>query len=89
MTTMTFLAAIIPSALGIIATIVAWKLNPRRKLYDEIDAIYLKREKLYVERDEALKSNNSDQLTAITVALNELRERKKELLQRLGQNNSG
>lgn len=79
----TALIAGIPTLLGIAATIIAWKFNPRQKLYTEIDAIYLRQEALYVQRDQALFKNDSDTLTAVTAELNGLRERKKDLLQRL------
>lgn len=72
--------------LGIIGTVWAWYANPRRQLYAEADSIFIKWEKLNVIRDKALSTNDSDSLTVVTSQLNELRKRKTEVLQRLGNN---
>ncbi len=80
----TFLFAIIPTILGIISTYVAWKWNPRQKLYDEADSIFRQWEALLVIRDKALQDNNSDDLTVVIAQLNTLRARKKIVMQRLG-----
>lgn len=74
---------LISSVLGIIATIVAWNLNPRRRVYAELDEIYKELEKLYVRRDKALQTNNSDELTIVTDLIISLCSRKAVLLQRL------
>lgn len=76
--------AIIASALGIIGTLVAWKFNPRRVIYSELDAIYKRLDGLYGERDKALAENDSDTLTRVTADIIGLCQRKNTLLQRLG-----
>jgi len=73
---------LIASVLGIIGTILAWNLNPRRKLYAELDDIYRQLENLYVLRDKALKNNDSDLLTVATGSIVELCQRKAVLFQR-------
>ena len=75
--------ALLSSVLGIIATIVAWNLNPRRRLYEELDSIYKELEKLYVRRDKALESNNSNELTIVNFLIVQLLTRKATLFQRL------
>jgi len=74
----------IVSVLGIVSTVLAWKLNPRRLIYAELDSIYRKLEDLYKERDEALKNNDTDTLTRVTADIVRLAQRKNSLLQRLG-----
>lgn len=80
---MTALIAGIPTILGIIGVVVAWKFNPRRQLYADADALFINWEKLNVIRDKALSTNDSDSLTVVTAQLIELRKRKTEILQRL------
>jgi len=75
---------IIASILGIAATVLAWNLNPRRKMYAELDAIYKSLEGLYAKRDRALAENNVDALTVVNAQLLKLSNRKTVLLQRLG-----
>lgn len=75
---------IIAAALGIISTIVAWNLNPKRRLYQEIDEIYRQLEILYGKRDEALANNDSDTLSVVTDSIVRLCSRKAVLLKRLG-----
>ncbi len=67
--------------IGIISTLLAWFLNPKRRIQAELDAISKKLEVLYVQRDEALQKNDSDSLTAITSQLVKLYARKAVLLQ--------
>jgi len=74
---------LISSVVGIIATIVAWNLNPRRKAYAELDDIYRQLDALYLKRDDALKTNDSDTLTVVTDGIIRLCNRKTILLQRL------
>ena len=74
---------IIALVLGILSTILAWNLNPKRLIYSELDGIYKKLDKLYGERDEALAKNDSDTLTRVTADIVRLAERKNSLLQRL------
>ena len=74
--------SIIISVLGILSTVLAWYLNPRRRLYAEIDSIYRELESLYHERDEALAANDSDGLSLITDSIVKLCERKTILFQR-------
>ena len=80
----------IPTILGIIATIVAYKFNPKnieleskRKIYAELDGIYKKHDELRADRDLALARNDTDELTRITAELISLRVKKSSLLQRL------
>jgi hypothetical protein len=74
----------ITAALGIIATLLAWFLNPKRQLYAELDSVYKELEGWYVKRDKALADNDSDGLTVATAAIVKLCSRKADLLQRLG-----
>lgn len=85
------ITGIIASVIGIISTIVAYKLNPKnieaekkRKIYAEIDSIYKKLDELRADRDVALAGNDTDSLTRITAELISLRVRKNSLLQQLG-----
>ena len=75
---------IISSVLGIVATILAWNLNPRRRLYAELDDIYKKLNALYKRRDDALASNDNDALAIVTSEFLLLASRKNDLLKRLG-----
>ena len=68
---------------GIVGTVLAWMLNPKRRLYAELDGIYNELEALYVKRDDALQANDSDTLTVVTDAIVRLCARKAVLLQRL------
>ena len=77
--------AAITAALGIIATLCAWFLNPKRQVYAELDGIYKELELLYAKRDVALANNDSDTLTIVTADIVRLCQRKTVLLQRLGQ----
>ena len=77
------MAAIIAGIVGIISTILAWNLNPKRKIYAELDSIYKELEKLYARRDRALQANNNDELTIATSLIIGLCQRKTILLQRL------
>lgn len=70
-------------ALGIISTIVAWRLNPKRRLYAELDTIYKNLEVSYAKRDKALAENDMDTLSIVTADIIKLCERKNILLQRL------
>jgi len=76
--------AAITAALGIAATLLAWFLNPKRQLYAELDKIYKELEALYVRRDKALQTGDSDELTIVTSLIISLSARKTVLLQRLG-----
>lgn len=73
----------IVTLLGIISTIVAFRFNPRQRLYDDIDKIFIEEDKLRHERDVALKKNDSDTLTSTLALLIALRQRKLELMRRL------
>jgi peptide subunit release factor 1 (eRF1) len=77
--------ALLTGIVGLATTILAWYLNPRRQLYDEIDRTYRELEENYVKRDKALADNDSDALTAATAAIVRLCQIKNCLLQRLGQ----
>jgi hypothetical protein len=76
--------ALITGIVGIVATILAWNLNPKRKIYAELDEIQRQLEAWYEKRDKALVDNDSDTLTVATAAIVKLRSRKADLLQRLG-----
>jgi hypothetical protein len=78
------LTTIIASVLGIISTLAAWFLNPKRATYAELDSIYKELENAYSQRDVALAKNDSDTLTIITANIIQLSTRKTVLLQRLG-----
>lgn len=75
---------IIASVLGIAGTLAAWFLNPRRRIYSELDAIYKELSVLYAKRDNALVKGDEDQLTLVTGRIVQLSDRKTALLQRLG-----
>lgn len=74
---------IIASILGIVSTVLAWNLNPKRKIYAELDSIYKQLEVCYEIRDKALAENDSDTLTIVTSDILRLATRKNTLLQRL------
>lgn len=74
--------ALIAVALGIISTILAWRFNPRRALYAELDNIYKDLEVQYAHRDKALADHNSDVLTMATTNIIRLSNRKAVILQR-------
>lgn len=74
---------IITGVLGIAGTLIAWFLNPKRLLYAELDSVYKQLEDLYVKRDDALATNNNDELTSITSNIIRLSVRKNTLLQRV------
>ena len=75
--------AIIAGVAGIISTILAWNLNPKRKLYAELDDIYKKLDRLYEERDAALVARDSDTLSRVTADIIRLSARRRDLFQRL------
>lgn len=77
---------IVVGLIGIIGTVVAYKFNPKNKVYDELDGIYVKLDKLYIERDTALQKNDSNALTIAVSSIKQLSDRKAVLLQRLGKN---
>ncbi len=68
--------------IGIISTLLAWFLNPKRVLYAELDSIYKKLEVLYVQRDKALVENDSNTLTIVTSDIIRLSNRKNTIIQR-------
>lgn len=73
---------IITGVLGIAGTLIAWFLNPKRLLYAELDSIYRELEDLYAKRDNALATNNTDELSSITSDIIRLSVHKNTLLQR-------
>jgi hypothetical protein len=75
---------LITGVIGIVATLLAWFLNPRRQLYAQIDQVYKDLEADYVKRDIALAANDSDTLTIVTFDILRLCTLKTRLLQRLG-----
>ena len=80
----TLIISAIVSLLGIISTLIAWNLNPKRKLYAELDSIFKQLDQLYKERDEALAKNDSDSLTIITASIVKLCQRKAYIFQQYG-----
>ncbi len=74
---------LITAIAGIIATLLAWFLNPKRAMYAELDSIYKQLEVLYAKRDKALADNDSDTLTIVTADIVKLFTRKTVLFQRL------
>jgi hypothetical protein len=73
--------------IGIAGTILAWNLNPKRKVYAELDSIYQELYKnggLYERRDKALASNNSDELSIVNELILRVCARQAVLLKRLG-----
>lgn len=77
------LIAGIPTILGILATVVAWNLNPKRKIYALLDNVYNDIDDLEKLRDQALAQNDIDRLTVVTSGLIALRKKKSELKERL------
>jgi hypothetical protein len=75
--------ALITGMVGIASTILAWFLNPRRKLYAELDSIYKTLEVCYEKRDKALQNGDNDTLTIVFADIVKLCQRKAVLLQRL------
>jgi len=75
--------AIITTILGIVSTVLAWTLNPKRRLYAELDSIYKELEVLYEKRDKALQEHDGDTLTIVTASIIKLRDRKASIFQRL------
>lgn len=75
---------LITGIIGLLGTLAAWFLNPRRQIYAELDSIYKQLEECYVKRDKALVDNDSDTLTIVTADIIRLCTRKASLLQRLG-----
>lgn len=78
------ITTIIAGVVGIISTVFAWSLNPKRKVYEELDDIYRQLEECYEKRDSALVANDADTLTVVTSIILRLRTRKADLLQRVG-----
>lgn len=76
--------ALITGIIGLIATLAAWFLNPRRLVYAELDGIYVYLDKLYLRRDKALQNNDSNELTIVTQEIEKLATRKAVLIKRLG-----
>lgn len=74
---------LIAGVVGIVSTILAWNLNPKRKSYAELDDIYKKLDRLYEERDAALVNHDSDTLSRVTADIVRLSARKRCILQRL------
>lgn len=69
--------------IGIVGTLTAWFLNPKRKMYAELDSIYKQLEVLNVQRDKALAKNDNDALSIITVSIVKLCERRNIISKRL------
>lgn len=78
--------SLLVGVVGIISTFLAWKLNPRRALYEELDEIYRKLDVAYAQRDEALSKNDSGHLVLAISDITRLFLRKGEILQRIGAN---
>jgi hypothetical protein len=82
-----WLAALIPTVLGIASTLLAYYFNPKRKIYVELDQLLIEKENWERKRDEALVKNDRNVLTVATAYLLRIKKRQAELLQRLGNNN--
>lgn len=78
------ITSLILAILGIISTVLAYKLNPKQKLYDELDGINSQLNKLKEVRDNAQAKDQTDVLTAATDDFIKLCARRNEILQRLG-----
>ena len=74
----------IVALLGIASTLIAWNLNPKRRLYTELDSIFKQLDKLYKERDDALTNSDNDKLTIVNADIIKLCQRKAYLLQQYG-----
>jgi len=74
----------IVALLGIASTLIAWNLNPKRRLYAELDSIFKQLDKLYKERDDALTNHDNDKLTIVNADIIKLCQRKAYILQQYG-----
>ena len=74
----------IVALLGIASTLIAWNLNPKRRLYAELDSIFKQLDKLYKERDDALTNHDNDKLTIVNADIIKLCQRKAYIFQRWG-----
>ena len=73
---------LITAVFGIVSTLLAWFLNPKRKMYAQIDSIYKELEMLYVKRDEALAANDINAISDIAARIVGLRDEKDRILKR-------
>lgn len=83
---MELLLPIAASVLGIAGTILAWRLNPKRRIYVELDDIYSTLAKpggLWEQLATALRDNNKANLTVLTLMITELQSRAVQLQTRL------
>ena len=74
----------IVAILGIASTLIAWNLNPKRRLYAELDSIFKQLDKLYKERDDALTNHDNDKLTIVNADIIKLCQRKAYIFQQYG-----
>lgn len=75
--------AIVSGLIGIVGTVLVYKLNPRQQIWDELDRLSKVKLDLERKRDEALKTHDSGQLTINGNALIQLQNDETRLLQRL------
>lgn len=84
MTTTSVVLTIVGSLLGIIGTILIQKLDPKQRIYAQLDDLARKKIELEKQRDEALKIHDNNALTVAGNALIQLHNDQAALLQRLG-----
>lgn len=74
---------ILGALLGIAGTWLKYRLDPKQKIYAQLDSLAKQKVDLERQRDEALKKNDTTGLTAAGNALFQLRGPETNLLQRL------
>ena len=80
---MTLILTIISGLIGIVGTVLMYRLNPRQKIWDELDRLSRVKIELERRRDEALKIHDNDSLTIAGNELIKLQNDQTSLLQRL------
>ncbi len=70
--------------LGIISTVLIYKLNPKNQAKEQLAIVVSEIDIWEKRRDEALSKNNSDDLTTAVTVLCRLQHNKADILQQLG-----
>jgi len=76
--------ALITAIVGLIATLVAYFINPntqKNKIRVQLLDLYKQLDDLYRRRDEALQNNNSDELTIVTALIIKLCQTKANIME--------
>ena len=83
---MSIILSIVAGLVGIAGTILAYRLNPKQKLYDQLDRLKKRVSIAEKERDIALSKNDSDRLSIAVNQLVELRKSQSDIFKRLTEN---